>query len=96
MKQKQLDTLVKEIAEERVQQMLDASLRDIQAEIYKRTGEMPSTSVLSASLKRIGAKSRATKQDNTGQNLCGLSEPSAGPASQPCYLVIGLNFSSLN
>ncbi len=36
--------------------MLDASLRDIQQEVYKRTGETPSTSVLSASLQRLGMK----------------------------------------
>jgi len=56
MKQTQLDPLVKEIAAERIKQMLDASLRDIQQEVYKRTGETPSTSVLSASLQRLGMK----------------------------------------
>ena len=36
--------------------MLDASLRDIQDEIYKRVKFRPSTSVLSASLQRLGMK----------------------------------------
>jgi len=56
MKQEQLDPLVKQIAEERIKQMLDASLRDIQDEIYKRVKFRPSTSVLSASLQRLGMK----------------------------------------
>ena len=56
MKQEQLDPLVKQIAEERIKQMLDASLRDIQNEVYRLTKFRPSTSVLSASLQRLGMK----------------------------------------
>lgn len=54
MKRTQLDPLVKKIVDERQAKVLDASIRDIQEEIYLRTGVEVSTSVLSASLRRIG------------------------------------------
>ena len=54
MKRTDLDPLVKKIVDERQAQILDATLRDIQEEIYARTGVEISTSVLSASLRRIG------------------------------------------
>lgn len=54
MKRTQLDPLVKKIVDERQARILDASIRDIQEEVYLRTGIEVSTSVLSASLRRIG------------------------------------------
>ena len=56
MKQDELDPIVKEIAKANTRKMIDRSLRDIQQEILERTGYTPSTSILSASLKRLGAK----------------------------------------
>ena len=71
MKRTDLDPLVKKIVDERQAQVLDASLRDIQEEIYARTGVEISTSVLSASLRRIG-------MDATGHRWAYRHNPGRG------------------
>lgn len=54
MKRQELDPLIKKIVDEKQAQILDATIRDIQDEIYSRTGNEVSTSVVSASLRRLG------------------------------------------
>ena len=71
MKRQELDPLVKKIVDERQAQVLDATLRDIQEEIYARTGVEISTSVLSASLRRIG-------MDATGHRWAYRHNPGRG------------------
>ena len=71
MKRTDLDPLVKKIVDERQAQVLDATLRDIQEEIYARTGVEISTSVLSASLRRIG-------MDATGHRWAYRHNPGRG------------------
>ena len=71
MKRHELDPLVKKIVDERQAQVLDATLRDIQEEIYARTGVEISTSVLSASLRRIG-------MDATGHRSAYRHNPGRG------------------
>lgn len=71
MKRTDLDPLVKKIVDERQAQILDATLRDIQEEIYARTGVEISTSVLSASLRRIG-------MDATGHRWAYRHNPGRG------------------
>lgn len=70
MKRTELDPLVKKIVNERQAQVLDATLREIQEEIYSRTGVAISTSVLSASLRRIGLSANGHRwayRHNTGK-----------------------------
>lgn len=56
MRQKELDLMVFNIAKKYTNPMVDASLRDIAEEVFKMIGKRPSTSVLAASLRRVGAR----------------------------------------
>lgn len=51
-----LDALVKKLAREYVNPTINASLRDMALAIKRETGIEPSTSVVAASLRRIGAR----------------------------------------
>jgi len=54
MKRNELDPIVEKIAKRNTRETIDLSLRDIQVEVLKITGEEPSTSVLSACFDRLG------------------------------------------
>lgn len=54
MKRTELDPIVKKIVDERQAQILDATIDDIKQEIYLRTGNDLSKSVIHASLHRLG------------------------------------------
>jgi len=56
-----LDALVKRLARKYTSPMIDSSLRNMAEEIKAETGVEPSTSVLAASLRRVGAKANGRR-----------------------------------
>jgi len=59
MNQNELDEIIRKIAKDNTRPVIDATLREIAAQVKQVTGNYePSTSVVSAALQRIKAKAK--------------------------------------
>jgi len=58
---KALDPLVKQIIEENTRTIIDLTVREIADEVKKRTGYLPSTSVVRYCLSRLGLEAQEGK-----------------------------------